>query len=67
MFKVPFIASFILGSVLLVHAFKAADSNTSLINRTISGTSSNESLLLVTLGGTAVVAGGLGLLLSRNA
>jgi hypothetical protein len=67
MFKAPFVVLLALGLTLLVYAFKSTDSASSKINRAVTGSPTNESLLLFAMGGTGVVAGGLGLLLGPRA
>ena len=56
------IALLVVGIILLVFGFGAADSFSSDVSRTVSGAPTDKSIWLIVLGAIAAIAGGFGLL-----
>ena len=65
MYKGLFIGLVIVGAVLIVLGFQAADSVQSEVSEAFTGTPSDQSIWYFVLGGLALLAGGGGLLMKR--
>jgi hypothetical protein len=62
----PFIVFLAVGLILLAYGLNLAGSGSSYVAEGITGLPTNKSIWLIALGVTGAIAGGFGLLLSRN-